>query len=215
MKAAIGILGGTFDPIHRGHLQPALQAMQTLGLVQIRLMPNHIPPHRPQPIASAEQRLAMVRLAAENHPGFVVDDRELQRHTPSYTIDTLIELRKELPDTPLGFLIGMDSLLSLPTWHRWQELCDYAHLIVSVRPGWEAQFSEPLASFVASHRLADNNQIHHQLAGGVLLLENDPVAISASQLRLELASGIISTEWLPDAVAEYIAQEQIYRPNMV
>ena len=157
----------------------------------------------------------MVRLAAESYPGFVVDDRELQRHAPSYTIDTLIELRHELPDTPLGFLIGMDSLLSLPTWHRWQELTNYAHLIVSVRPGWEAQFSAPLASFVASHQLADHNQLHHQVAGGLFLLENDPVAISASALRLDLASGIISTEWLPDAVAEYIAQEQIYCPNMV
>ena len=215
MTAAIGILGGTFDPIHLGHLQPALQAMQSLGLAQIRLMPNHIPPHRPQPIATAEQRLTMVRLAAESYPGFVVDDRELQRHAPSYTIDTLIELRRELPETPLCFLIGMDSLLSLPTWHRWQELLDYTHLVVSVRPGWEAQFSAPLASFVASHQLADHNQIHHQLAGGLFLLENDPVAISASALRLELASGIISREWLPDAVAEYIAQEQIYRPNMV
>lgn len=215
MKAAIGILGGTFDPIHLGHLQPAIQAMQTLGLPQIRLMPNHIPPHRPQPVATAGQRLTMVRLAAESHPGFVVDDRELQRHTPSYTIDTLIELRNELPDTPLCFLIGMDSLLSLPSWYRWQELTDYAHLVVSVRPGWEAHFTEPLTSFVAAHHLDDQGLIHRQLAGGVILLENEPVAISASELRQELSSGIISRAWFPDAVAEYIAQEQIYRPNMV
>ena len=136
MKTAIGILGGTFDPIHYGHLTPAREAMQALGLEHIRLMPNHIPPHRPQPVASSEQRLAMVTLAASEFGGFQVDDRELRRQSPSFTFDTLRQLRHELPDTPICFLIGMDSLLSLPTWHRWQELTDYAHLVVSVRPGW-------------------------------------------------------------------------------
>ena len=114
----IGIMGGTFDPIHIGHLRPAIEARDALGLAEMRLIPNHIPPHRANPFCSSEQRLAMVRLAAAENPGFMVDERELKRDTPSWTIDTLIELKRDLPDTPLCFLMGMDSLLGLPSWHR-------------------------------------------------------------------------------------------------
>ena len=108
-------------------------------------IPNHIPPHRANPFCSSEQRLAMVKLAAAENHHFVVDERELRRDKPSYTIDTLIELRHELPDTPLCFLMGMDSLLSLPSWHRWQELLDHAHLVVSVRPGWQPDYPAEVA----------------------------------------------------------------------
>jgi len=215
MKTAIGILGGTFDPIHYGHLTPAREAMQALGLEHIRLMPNHIPPHRPQPVANSEQRLAMVTLAASEFGGFQVDDRELRRQSPSFTFDTLRQLRHELPDTPICFLIGMDSLLSLPTWHRWQELTDYAHLVVSIRPGWAPQYADELQRFISLHQLADNRLIHQQQSGGIVMLDNAPVAISASELRVQLAQGVVSRRWLPQPVAEYIEQEQIYRRNMV
>ena len=215
MNTAIGILGGTFDPIHYGHLTPAHEAMMALDLEHIRLMPNHIPPHRPQPVASSEQRLAMVTLAAREFGRFQVDDRELRRQSPSFTIDTLRQLRHELPDTPVCFLIGMDSLLCLPTWHRWQELTDYAHLVVSVRPGWTPEYAGELQTFISHHRLVDNRQIHQQLAGGIIMLDNAPVAISASELRAQLAQGVVSRRWLPEPVAEYIEQEQIYRRNMV
>lgn len=215
MNRAIGILGGTFDPIHYGHLKPAQEAMLALGLQQIRLMPNHIPPHRPQPVASSQQRLAMVHLAAGALSGFAVDDRELRRQSPSFTFDTLRQLRAELPDTPLCFLMGMDSLISLPTWHRWRELTDYAHLVVSVRPGWDPCFTDELQAFILAHQLADHRHIHQQLAGGLVMLENVPFAISASELRRQLAEGTLSRHWLPEPVAEYIEQEQIYRHNMV
>jgi nicotinate-nucleotide adenylyltransferase len=215
MKRAIGILGGTFDPIHNGHLQPALEAMSALQLAELRLMPNHIPPHRPQPVASSAQRLAMVQLAAAELPGVCVDDRELRRHTPSYTIDTLIELRQERPDTPLCFLIGMDSLLGLPGWHRWQELTDYAHLIVSVRPGWHPELSAELAAFVTAHRAPSAQAVHQQLAGYVVWMQNQPIALSATELRSQLAQDEPPVGLLPQKVADYIRQQGIYRPTVL
>ena len=215
MKPAIGVLGGTFDPIHMGHLQPAQHALQQLRLAELRLLPNHIPPHRPQPVASSEQRLAMARLAASDLPHFWVDDRELRRSHPSYTIDTLIELRNELPDTPLCFLIGMDSLLNLSSWHRWQELTDYAHLVVSVRPGWQPDFSPEIQQFLQEHCCQESMTLHKQLAGLVVLLDNPPIAISATALRQALQSGHLPHNWLPQKVAEYIRHEQIYGSSVL
>ena len=215
MKRAIGILGGTFDPIHNGHLLPAQHAMQQLQMAELRLLPNHIPPHRPQPVASSAQRLAMAQLAASSLPGFRVDDRELKRSHPSYTIDTLIELRRELPDTPLCFLIGMDSLLGLSRWHRWQELTDYAHLVVSVRPGWQPDFSPEIQQFLARHSCQDPLAVHGQLAGLLLLLDNDPIAISATALRQALRSGKLPAAWLPEKVAEYIRHGRIYGDSVL
>jgi len=215
MKRAIGILGGTFDPIHLGHLQPALEAMQTLQLASLHLMPNHIPPHRPQPVATSSQRLAMVELAAEDRPGVTVDDRELRRLTPSYTIDTLIELRSELPDTPLCFLMGMDSLLGLPSWHRWQELTDYAHLVVAVRPGWQPELGRELAEFVAMHQVDSPLAVHQQLGGLLVWLQNQPLALSATELRVRLAQGDSLDGLVPQKVADYIRQQGIYRPAVL
>ena len=177
----IGILGGTFDPIHIGHLRPAIEARGALGLAEVRLLPNHIPPHRANPLCSSEQRLAMVRLAAADNPGFVVDERELRRDTPSWTIDTLVELRSELPDTPLCFLMGMDSLLGLPGWHRWQELLDYAHLVVSCRPGWQPDYPVQVAELLARHQTRDIRDLHRQRHGHVWLCDNLPVELSATR----------------------------------
>ncbi len=215
MKRAIGFLGGTFDPIHYGHLRPAQEAMTRLGLAEIRLLPNHIPPHRPQPVASSEQRLAMARLAVADLPGFSVDDRELRRTRPSWTIDTLVELRAELPDTPLCFLIGMDSLLSLPSWHRWEELLHYAHLVVSVRPGAAPDFPPPVRRLLAEHGTRQAADLHARLAGCLLLLDNQPVDLSATALRAAMAGGNIPADRLPEKVAAYIRRHRIYSGGVV
>lgn len=215
MKPAIGILGGTFDPIHNGHLRPAQEIMQQLGLAQIRLLPNHIPPHRPQPVASSAQRLAMVELAAAACPGFVADDRELRRSQPSYTYDTLQALRDELPETPICFLMGMDSLLSLPTWYRWQELTDLAHLVVSVRPGWDSLFPPDLARWIHAHELHDIAGLQQATHGKLALVCNQPVDISATALRAALAHGQLPPDMLPQKVAEYIREQGIYRRHVV
>ncbi|MBR7628562.1 nicotinate-nucleotide adenylyltransferase [Aeromonas popoffii] len=210
LRAPIGLLGGTFDPIHIGHLRPAIEARDAIGLAEIRLIPNHIPPHRANPFCSSEQRLAMVKLAAAENAGFVVDERELKRDKPSWTIDTLIELRHELPDTPLCFLMGMDSLLGLPGWHRWQELLDHAHLVVSVRPGWRPDYPEEVAELLARHHTTDATALHQRLAGHIWLADNQPIELSATRLRALLAAGEDPRYLLPPSVADYIRQQGLY-----
>ncbi len=211
LKAPVGLLGGTFDPIHIGHLRPAIEARDALRLEEIRLIPNHIPPHRAHPLCSSEQRLAMVRLAAAENRSFVVDERELWRDKPSWTIDTLVELRNELPDTPLCFLMGMDSLLSLTSWHRWQELLDYAHLVVSSRPGWQPDYPAEIANLLARHQTTRVQALHQRLAGHIWLADNQPVALSATRLRALLEAGQDVRYLLPESVAHYIDQQGLYR----
>lgn len=213
LKAPIGLLGGTFDPIHIGHLRPAIEARDAIGLAEIRLIPNNIPPHRANPFCSSEQRLAMVKLAAAENAGFVVDERELRRDTPSWTIDTLIELRQALPDTPLCFLMGMDSLLGLPGWHRWQELLDHAHLVVSVRPGWQPDYPREVAELLARHHTMDATALHRRLAGHIWLADNQPIELSATRLRALLAAGEDPRYLLPPSVADYIRQQGLYQPS--
>ena len=134
----IGIFGGTFDPIHYGHLRTAFELLQALRLGELRFMPAGNPPHREQPMASAEQRVAMVRAATAGQPGFTVDDRETRREGPSYSVDTLAGLRAEHPTRPLCLIVGMDAFLGLPKWHQWQDILKLAHLVVAHRPGWRA-----------------------------------------------------------------------------
>ena len=213
LKAPIGILGGTFDPIHIGHLRPAIEARDALGLAEVRLLPNHIPPHRANPFCSSEQRLAMVALAAAENPGFVVDERELQRDKPSWTIDTLIELKQELPDTPVCFLMGMDSLLGLPSWHRWQELLDHAHLVVSKRPGWQPDYPGEVANLLARHQTRDEQDLHRHRQGHVWIADNLPIELSATRLRALLAAGQDPRYLLPAPVADYIRRHRLYQPS--
>ena len=213
LKAPIGILGGTFDPIHIGHLRPAIEARDALGLAEVRLLPNHIPPHRANPFCSSEQRLAMVALAAAENPGFVVDERELQRDKPSWTIDTLIELSQELPDTPVCFLMGMDSLLGLPSWHRWQELLEHAHLVVSKRPGWQPDYPAEVASLLARHQTRDVQDLHRHRQGHVWIADNLPIALSATRLRALLLAGQDPRYLLPAPVADYIRRHRLYQPS--
>ena len=133
----VGVFGGTFNPVHYGHLRSALELVERLGLEQLRLMPSAQPPHRQAPACSAEHRAAMVALAVEGEPRLACDMRELQRPGESYTIDSLIELRGEL-GTRIGLcmVLGCDAVLGITQWRRWQELLDWAHIVVIARPGW-------------------------------------------------------------------------------
>lgn len=211
MTKPIGLLGGTFDPIHVGHLRPAIAVMEQLGLEHIRLLPNYIPPHRATPDSAPEHRLAMVTLAAGCTPGFRVDDRELRRNRPSYTIDTLIELRREQPATPLCFLMGMDSLLSLNHWHRWRELLDYAHLVVSFRPGWQAQFNPEIEQLYRQHGTRDIQRLHSRKAGAIYLFSCPQLDISSTQIRRCIKEGNNPQYLLPDPVAAYIRDKGLYQ----
>lgn len=131
----IGIFGGMFDPIHYGHLRTAFELLQSLDLEEVRFIPCGDPPHRADTFADAAFRLHMVRLATMAEPGFTVDDRELRRQGPSYSVDTLASLRGEFPGRSLCLITGMDAFLGLPGWHRWDEILDFAHIVVAHRPG--------------------------------------------------------------------------------
>ena len=203
----IGILGGTFDPIHYGHLRPAQEASQKLGLSELRLLPTGQPPHRPPPQANAQQRLAMVELAIRDLPGLRVDDRELHRAGPSYTVHTLESLRAEFPTTPLCLLIGADQFGSFESWHRWQDIPDLAHIVVLSRPGIT---SSPLPRWARARESKDYQSLHEALAGRLVFLPVSPQDISATLIRTAIARGEPVAGLLPETVLEYIQVNRIY-----
>ena len=207
----IGILGGTFDPVHFGHLRPALEVQEALALEEIRLVPCHIPPHRPRPHATAGQRVAMLEAAVRAHPAFRIDTRELQRDGPSYTFDTLVSLRAELGDAGLCLLMGMDAFGDLTTWHRWGELIGLCHLVVMTRPGTDIPAGGELAGFIRRHRVPDATGLRRRPSGRLLFRPVTALAISASRLRTLLAEGLSPAFLMPETVIEIINREGLYR----
>jgi nicotinate-nucleotide adenylyltransferase len=209
----IGLLGGTFDPIHYGHLRPAYEVYQRLGLASLRLVPAASPPHRGAPVASAEQRLRMVELAVTEFPGLTVDDREIRRGGISYTVPTLESLRAEIGAEPVCLLVGSDAFANLSTWHRWERLFTLAHVVVMERPG------SPLAAARvlpwALERLSqDVRDIADRPAGRVLFVPVTPVDVSATRLRAAIARGEApSSDALPVAVWAYIKSRNLYRSD--
>lgn len=207
----VGVLGGTFDPIHHGHLRPALEVLDALGLAEVRFVPCRIPAHRATPSVSAEQRLELVRLATAEQPGFAADDRELRRPGPSYMIDTLASLRAELGDTPLALLLGTDAFRELATWRRWRELTDLAHLVVMRRPGPDQPLPPPLDAFAVPRLVDDPATLWRRPAGGILIQPITQLAISATRIRALLARGLSPRYLLPDAVLARIRDRGLYR----
>ena len=203
----IGVFGGTFDPIHYGHLRPAQEAVQRLSLTELRLIPAARPPHRPPPAASPAQRLAMVELAIHGLSGFRADDRELKRAGPSYTVDTLESLRTEFKVTPLCLLIGADQFRSFETWHRWQDIRDLAHLILLSRPG---PAPGALPAWARARECTDFHDLHALAAGRLAFLSVKPQDISATRIRAALARGETAHGLLPETVLEYIETNRIY-----
>lgn len=215
MQPAIGLYGGTFDPVHHAHLRLALEVREALGLAELRFVPCHVPALRAAPGASGEQRRAMLELAIRGEPGLKVDDRELRRSGPSYTIDTLASLRAELgPGVPLVWLLGADAWAQLPRWRDWRRLTDHAHLAVLARPGAAAggtPADPALAAFLAEHH-ADSGCLRERAAGGVWFQPASLLDISASAVRAALMAGRSARYWLPEAVLDYIARHGLYRP---
>ena len=212
----VGIFGGTFDPVHIGHLRTAVELRKVLNLTEMRLVPSAIPPHRSQPQANAKQRMAMLKLALgydtdSSEPGLVVDDRELHRQGPSYTVDTLRDIRQEIgTDAPLCLCIGMDSLVNLNQWHQWSELTDIAHIVVAARPGWHLPNSGEIVEFVKTHRATQTEQLQSQPSGKVLILEMTLLPVSATGIRQSLQKQQSIRYLVPDQVIDYIRQHQLY-----
>jgi nicotinate-nucleotide adenylyltransferase len=205
--------GGTFDPVHWGHLRSAEQLARQIGLQQIVLLPNNVPPHRPQPEASAEQRLAMLKAAIENNPLFTIDDRELQRASPSWTVTSLEMIRAEQgPQQPLAFIIGQDALLTINQWHSWQELLELSHLIVCQRPGYASQHPDPRIEAWISQHSVDNSAALNQTAKGCIFHANtELISISATDIRRRHYQQQDCHDLLPQPVIDYIEKTGLYR----
>lgn len=207
----IGLLGGSFDPIHIGHLRLALEIYQGVGLDKVILMPSGVPPHRPPPVASATQRLALVKAAITGEAGLAIDERELRRGGPSYTIDTLISLRAELGAQPLCLIVGMDAFAGLNTWRRWRELLDYAHIIVAQRPAQAARvLPREVDELLGERRVNAPSELRGCPAGAMLCWPVTQLDISSSQLRAWLAQGRSVRYLVSDAVHTLIRAQQLY-----
>lgn len=203
-------MGGTFDPIHYGHLRPAQEVLRALDLAEIRVIPAANPPHRRLPVATAEQRLRMVELAVAGVPGLTVDDREFRRGGPSYTVLTLESLRREFGERPLCLLMGLDAFEGIETWHRWQRLPELAHFIVMTRPGWKLPAGERLPPWARDRLVRETSELAQAGAGKIYFQAVTPQDISATRIREALARGEPVEAWLPSAVLEYIRANRVY-----
>lgn len=208
----IGILGGTFDPIHHGHLRLALELYERLAMREVRLLLSARPPHRNQPVASPQQRLAMLHAAVADEPALQVDDREFRRGGPSYMADSLRELREECGDSPLCLIMGMDAFLTLPTWHEWESLIHLAHMVVVSRPDTPKPPKSPMMDFLARYRIDTVQALCDSPAGCVLQREIPAFTLSATQIRGLLRDGRNPRYLLPPAVLQYIFDNQLYQP---
>ncbi len=206
----IGIFGGTFDPIHYGHLRTALELLQRLSLAQVLFVPSARQPLRDPSVAPMSTRLAMVRAAVREEPRFAVDTRELERPGPSWTVDTLQSLRSDHERRSLCLLLGMDAFLSLPRWRRWEELSGLANIVVAHRPGWQPPGQGPLADLLARCGTESAADLHENPAGHVLVTPVTQIDVSASQIRAAAAGGEDPRFLVPDSVREIILETECY-----
>lgn len=206
----IGVLGGTFDPVHHGHLRFALETVEALRLRVLKLIPAHVPPHRPVPAAAPADRLAMLEAAVAGTRALEVDGREFARLGPSHTVDTLAELRFEHPEEPLCLCLGADAFRGLDTWHRWREIPALAHLAIARRPGERIPARGAVAAFLQGARVEQPEELSERLAGGVVLMDLPELAISATRIRALLAAGRDPRWLLPDPVLEIIRERGLY-----
>lgn len=203
----IGIYGGTFDPVHYGHLRTALEVKQIFSLDEIRLIPCSQPPHRKTPLSTAQARLKMLTLAINNQPELTIDKRELDREGFSYMVDTLKSLRNENKDQSLLLFIGTDAFKGLTSWHLWQQLFDYAHLVVVTRPGYK----EPaLDEFLSSKLVTNRENLRQNIAGCLFFQAVTQLDISATAIREMIQQGKNPGFLLPESVVDYIKANKLY-----
>ena len=215
LSEPLGLFGGTFDPVHFGHLRLAEESIAHLGLGGVRWIPAGQPPHRGTPQVTPLQRLEMVRLAKASKARFSLDPSEVEAEAPSYTVHTLERLRRELgAQQSLVLLVGADAFAGLATWHRWRDIFALAHVAVSHRPGFPVEISSlphELATEFNDRRLTNVDGLKASPAGGIVTFAMTQLAISATQIRKLLANDLSARYLLPDSVLDYIQTHSLYR----
>ena len=198
----IAIFGGSFDPIHNGHLQLAEIVSQYIKNTEIYFVPCGNPVHRAPSVVSADNRTTMIKSAITNQPHWHLDTYEINKPEPSYTINTLKHFRQRFPDAPIGFIMGMDTFLSLETWGVWQELLNYAHLLVVPRIGYDVSSME--------HLIKNENLLHKTLNGSIIMLPVAPQSVSSTEIRKKLLTRDDVSSLIPKAVYDYIQSQNLY-----
>jgi len=212
-QPAIGIYGGTFDPIHLGHLRTVLDVAEQCRLEQVRFIPSHTPPHRERPYCSEAQRVSLIKAAIHEETSFVLDRCELTRRGKSYTIDTLSDLRQRFPSTPLCLIIGLDAFLTLPQWHQWEKLLHYAHIIITMRPNQPvASLSWPceLQKRYNQAKITDYRILHHDLCGKIYFCQVTQLDISSTDIRKRIHQGRSIRYLVCDEVYRLITEQGLY-----
>ena len=213
---AIGIFGGTFNPVHWGHIRTAVEIKNALVLEKMLLLPCGMPPHREQPEVSSEMRLEMLKLAVKDFPELEIDDRELKRKGPSYSVDTLQSLRTEMPEKTFALSVGADAFLYLNTWHQWRKLFDLAHIIVAHRPGWSVdevteKLPDELQKEFTQRYVSDITKIEEKKSGYIVELKVTEIDISSSDIRQRVARNDSISGLVPAAVEGYIKKHGLYQ----
>ncbi len=206
----LGIFGGTFDPIHYGHLRTALELKQALDLDRVHFVPCANPPHRGMPMTGGALRLRMVEAAIAGEQGFVADRRELDRSGPSFTVDTLASFRAEFPRQPLCLLLGMDAFLGLPKWHHWRDLLELAHVVVAHRPGWCAPEVGTIGEVLRERRSGTPDDLAASIAGRVHVHAVTQLEIASTDLRASIRAGLDPKFLMPDSVRKIILETECY-----
>jgi nicotinate-nucleotide adenylyltransferase len=208
-RPLIGVFGGTFDPIHQGHLSCGHYVLEHCALDQLQFMPCHLPPHRASPGVSAQQRAAMVQLAIANESAMQLQPLELNRHSPSYTAESLALLKKSMPQSTLAFVIGMDSLCYFKQWYHWQQILELSHLIVCQRPGY-SNLEGDAPALLAEYSAAPS-ALHQVTNGKIIELNNPDFNPSATAIRAALAEKQQNINELAPSVLNYIQQHRLYQ----
>ncbi len=211
LNKQIAIFGGTFDPIHLGHIHSANHTATWLGIDRVIVLPAHIPPHKDQPTTPSSVRADMVDLVCEDYPTFTCDKRELNRNKPSYTVDTLQEFKLEFPDSQLYFFIGMDSLLSFTQWVQWQEILTLCHLIVTTRPGYQLTQANIETQQLLKKYQGSKDEALNLPSGKIVIAPDVAYDVSSTEIRHGLSAQTDMSHFLTDKVSQYIKKHKIYQ----
>ncbi|PKG99060.1 nicotinate-nucleotide adenylyltransferase [Paraglaciecola sp. MB-3u-78] len=219
----LGIFGGTFDPIHNGHIYPVLEGAEKANIKKVALMPCYIPSHKNPAAASSEDRLKMVELVCADHGLFYADPRDISRGIPTFSVDSLTEIRKAMPNTPLCFFIGTDSLQSLFTWHQWPTLFDLCHFVVCERNAESIKtlnsntdnslkrHGPQLQELLKKRQVFNPMALHSRLAGHIYVANTQSLTVSSSKIRQQLANNQSVDSFLPPKIIDYIQQHKLYQ----